>query len=100
MHMVWHDGARPNRKLGLLDVFTNAEPDGVDLSRVEANSRTFERFLGGETQYAIVRSMSHRMAFGRLGGSTESIELVGADELGPGTARVVGKPKAVRAKDD
>src|SRR5437879_7539922 len=101
MHVFGKNRTRPDRDTGLGNVFGKSPPDRPCLNAIELHGWPRESFLPGASKFAIMRLVSHGAPFVGLGGFTGREEqFPRANELGPRPARIVGKPEAIRAKDN
>ncbi len=94
------DGAGINEVGVVVDDALEGAGDGEGLKAGELDGGVGEGFFGGESCGAVVRAGGDRTAGGDFGGGTEAEEFPGVNEIGPGSAGVVGEPEAVGGEDD
>lgn len=100
VHVLGQDRASVEDVFRFAARLFKSERDGACLHAVERDGRIIERLLGGQSQLTIVCCFGDRATSLGFGCGTENAELVAANVIRPGAARVVWQPETVGCEDD
>jgi hypothetical protein len=99
VNVIGQDRAGEDEVPALGNGACEAAGDGAHLRIREANRVVAKRGLLGAAQVSVVVALCEGSAGGYFGGAPIPEQFPGADEVGPGTPRVVGQPEPVGSED-